>query len=69
MYFDNQMIRIINKRINNVIALNYVKNGFYELIECNFDKTFISIDRTIVIITKILFKRKHFIFMTFELIH
>ena len=46
-----------------------MKNNLYELIECNFDKAFISINRTITIITKILFKRKHFTLMTFELIY
>ena len=46
-----------------------MKNGFYELINYNFDKTFISINRTVVIITKILLKRKYLIFMTFELIY
>ena len=63
------MIRIINKKTNNIVAFNYIKNGFYELINYNFDKTFISINRTIAIITKILFKRKHFIFIIFELIY
>ena len=46
-----------------------MKNNFYELIDCNFDRTFISINRTIVIIIKILSKRKHFIFMIFKLIY
>ena len=63
------MIRIINKKTNNVVVFNYVKNDLYELTDCNFDKAFISINRTIVIITKILFKRKHFIIITFELIY
>ena len=69
IYFDNQIIRIINKRTNNIVVLDHIKNGFYELINCNFDKTFISINRTIAIITKVLFKCKHLIFMTFELIY
>ena len=63
------MIRIINKRMNNIVAFDHMKNNFYKLINCNFDKTFISIDRTIVIIIKVLFKRKHFIFIIFELMH
>ena len=46
-----------------------MKNGLYELINCNFDKAFISINQTIAIITKILFERKYFIFMIFELMH
>ena len=46
-----------------------MKNNLYKLIECNFDKAFISINRIIAIITKVLFERKHFIFMTFELMH
>ena len=69
IYFNNQIIRIINKKTNNVIAFNYIKNNFYELTDCNFNKTFILINRTIVIITNILFKRKHFIFITFKLIY
>ena len=46
-----------------------MKNNLYELIDYNFDKAFILINRTIIIITKILFKRKHFIFITFELMY
>ena len=63
------MIRIINKKTNNVIAFNYIKNNFYELINCNFDKTFISINRTIIIIIKVLFKRKYFTLITFKLMY
>ena len=63
------MIRIIDKRINNVVVFNYIKNDFYELIDYYFNKAFISINRTIIIIMKVLFKRKHFIFIIFELIH
>ena len=69
IYFDNQMIRIINKKINNIVAFDYVKNNFYKLIDYNFDKTFISINRIIIIITKVLFKRKYFIFIIFKLMH
>ena len=63
------MIRIINKRTNNVVAFDHMKNGFYELINYNFDKAFISINQIIVIITKILFERKHLIFIIFELMY
>ena len=69
IYFDNQIIRIINKKTNNIVVLDHIKNNFYELINYNFNKTFISINRIIIIITKILFKRKHFIFIIFELIY
>ena len=63
------MIRIINKKTNNIVALDHVKNNLYELIDCNFDKAFVSIDRTIAIITKVLFERKYFTLITFELMH
>ena len=69
IYFDNQIIRIIDKKINNVVVFDYVKNDLYELINCNFDKIFISINRIIAIIIKVLFERKHFIFIIFELMH
>ena len=69
IYFDNQIIRIINKRINNVVVFDYVKDDLYELTNCNSDKTFITNDRTIAITTKILSERKHFTLMTFELMH
>ena len=38
------MIRIINKKINNIIIFNYIKNNFYKLINYNFDKVFIIIN-------------------------
>ena len=63
------MIRIINKRTNDIIIFDHIKNDSYELIDCNFDKAFVSINRIITIITKILFERKHFIFITFKLIY
>ena len=63
------MIRIIDKKTNNIVAFNYVKNNLYELINYNFDKAFISINQTITIIIKILFERKHFILITFELMY
>ena len=63
------MIRIINKRINDIVAFDYIKNDLYELTDCNFNKTFIINDRTIAIIMKVLFKRKHFILITFKLMY
>ena len=63
------MIRIINKKTNDIVAFNYMKNDFYELTNCNSDKIFITNNQIIVIIIKILFKRKYFISMTFELMH
>ena len=55
--------------MNNIVVFNHIKNNLYKLIDYNFDKAFISINRIIVIIIKILSERKHFIFITFELIY
>ena len=55
--------------MNDIVVFNYMKDDFYELTNCNFNKTFIINDRIIVIITKILFERKHFILITFKLMH
>ena len=63
------MIRIINKKRNDIVVFNYIKNDLYELTDCNFNKAFIINDRIIAIIMKVLFKRKYFILMTFELMH
>lgn len=64
------MIRIIaKKKRNDIVVFNYIINAFYKLTNCNFDKTFIINNRIIVTITKILFKRKHFILIIVKLMY
>ena len=42
IYFGNKKIRIIDKRINKIIAYNYIKNSLYKLIKSYADRAFIT---------------------------
>ena len=42
IYFENRKIRIIDKRIDKIVAYSYIKNDLYKLIKSRLDRAFMS---------------------------
>ena len=42
IYFENKKIRIIDERIDKIVAYDYIKNDLYKLIKSYVDRAFIT---------------------------
>ena len=42
IYFENKKIRIIDERIDKIVAYSYIKNSLYKLIKSYLDRVFIT---------------------------